>query len=74
MLQANTSFARNSYGIRLVSQRPLLVGSNIWCGNQHNALCASFVQKFAINTKAGIVYVLLIGTAVQLNTMQTDLE
>ena len=74
MLQASTSFARNSYCIRLGSKRPLLVGETFGAGNHHNTLCTSFVHKYAFNTKAGMVEVLLIGASVKHNTMQTDLE
>ena len=39
MLQASGFYARNSYGIRLGSQRPLLVGNN-----QHNNVQEQHVQ------------------------------
>ena len=53
---------------------PCLLRATFGAGNQHNVLCTSFDQKYVFNTKAGIVKVLLIGTSVKLNTMQTDLE
>ena len=57
MLPASTSFARNSYCIKLGSQGPPLVGRGATFGadNQHNALCTSFVQKYALNTEDDII-------------------
>ena len=78
MLQPITTFALTSYYKRFGHWQPLLVGSNIWfgqsTGNEHITICTSFVQKYAINTKAGIVYVLVTGTLVKLYTLQTELK
>ena len=56
MVQASTSFARDSYCIRLRSQQPLLVGRGATFGAGKSTKCTTgFVQKYAFNTKAGIV-------------------
>ena len=52
---------------------PYLWGQHlVWAINM--TLYVSFVQKHSLNRKAGIVQVLLIGTSVKRNTMQTELE